>query len=203
MLDTAAAVARARGLAADEQRRFIGITGPPGAGKTTLAETIIGELGRSAATVPMDGFHLADVTLDRLGRREHKGAPDTFDVWGYLTLLKRLRRDREHVIYAPGFERTLEQPIAASIEIEPATSLLVTEGNYLLLNSEPWSLCVSALDEIWWVDSDPAERRRRLVARHVEFGKTPAAAEVWMSRVDAPNTRLVEDGRERADFVVR
>jgi len=111
-------VDRARTLVADGRRAVLGITGPPAAGKTTLAEELVRALGgEPVAHVPMDGFHLADVELDRLGRRDRKGAPDTFDAAGYAALLRRLHEDRDDVIYAPAFERDLEQPVAGSIPV--------------------------------------------------------------------------------------
>jgi len=186
-------------------RRIIGIAGPPGSGKSTLAEATATRLaaeGVPAVVVPMDGFHLADATLDRLGSLDHKGAPETFDAWGYLALLRRLKTDPDHVIYAPGFERDLEQPIAGSIPIGPEVRVVVTEGNYLLLPEEPWSCVRRLLDEAWYVDCDPESRRERLRRRHVEFGKTPEAAAEWVDLVDEPNALLVAATRDRADRIV-
>jgi len=150
----------------------------------------------------MDGFHLADVTLAALGRLERKGAPDTFDAWGYAALLRRLRTETDHVVYAPGFERGLEQPIAAAVAVPPGTEVVVTEGNYLLLDEPAWRAVREALDEVVFLLTDDDLRRRRLVARHVEFGKSPAAAEDWVARVDEPNARLVAATLDRADRVV-
>lgn len=205
-------VARARGLAA-HHRAILGIAGPPGAGKTTLAERLTDRLRaappegvdgrRWVVHVPMDGFHLADVELERLGLPDRKGAAETFDVGGYLAMLRRFKLERDSVIYAPGFERILEQPIAASIAIPPATRLLVTEGNYLLLKQEPWPLVRAELAEVWYVDLDDTERVRRLIARHVQFGKSPGAAAEWVHRSDEANARLVRESRDGADLVVR
>jgi pantothenate kinase len=151
----------------------------------------------------MDGFHLADVALDRLGLRSRKGAPESFDGWGYLALLQRLAAETDHPVWAPGFERTLEQPIAGSIPVDPGVRLVVTEGNYLLLDRPPWPQVRAALSEVWYVEADPGVRLRRLLARHVEFGKSPAEARAWVAAVDEPNARLVERGRDAADLVVR
>jgi pantothenate kinase len=203
-VDVTAAVARARELAASGTRRLLGLAGPPGAGKTTLAELLGRELGAAAALVPMDGFHLADVQLRRLGRLDRKGAPDTYDAAGYVALLRRLRApERDTVVYAPGFERDLEQPVAASIAVAPDVPLVITEGNYLLLENHPWSAVKDVVDEIWWVDSDPAVRHERLVERHVRFGKSAALAATFVDTVDEANARLAADGRARADLVVR
>ncbi|MFJ9035199.1 nucleoside/nucleotide kinase family protein [Streptomyces sp. NPDC102406] len=196
--------ARARTLAATGSRRVLGVAGPPGAGKSTLAGALVRALDGLAVLVPMDGFHLADAELARLGRADRKGAPDTFDAHGYAALLARLRAPRPgETVYAPSFERDLEQPLAGALPVEPDVPLVVTEGNYLLLDEEPWSTRVRPLlDEVWWVSVDDALRVERLTARHVAFGKSPSAARDWVLRSDEANARRVAPGRERADLVV-
>ncbi|MFC7722562.1 nucleoside/nucleotide kinase family protein [Nonomuraea recticatena] len=154
------------------------------------------------AYVPMDGFHLADVELDRLGRRDRKGAPDTFDAAGYAALLGRLRQDEEDVVYAPAFERDLEQPIAGSIPVERPARLVVTEGNYLLLEQGDWARVRPRLHEVWYCDLGSDERVRRLVARHERFGKDHDAAVAWVLGTDQRNADLVATTRARADLVV-
>jgi pantothenate kinase len=201
-MDFDALVRRAAGLTAAPGRAVLGIAGAPGAGKSTLAERLVAAVGPAAAWVPMDGFHLADAALDRLGLRSAKGAPDTFDGWGYLALLRRLAAETGHPVYAPDFERTLEQPLAGSIAVDPPVRLVVTEGNYLLLDVQPWTLVRRALTEVWYVEVDEAVRLERLVARHVAFGKEPAAARDWVDAVDEPNARLVAARRATADLVV-
>jgi len=201
-------LARARALTAGGRRALLGIAGSPGAGKTTLAERLVRELNGSGepwvAHVPMDGFHLADVELERLGRRDRKGAPDTFDAAGYAALLRRLREDAdgEDLVYAPGFERDLEQPLAGAVPVPPTARLVVTEGNYLLLDTGAWARVRPQLDEVWFCALDETERIRRLVARHEQFGKAHAAAVAWVHRTDQRNAELVEATRERADLVV-
>ena len=181
---------------------MLGIAGAPGAGKSTLAARLVRDAGPGAVLVPMDGFHLADVTLDRLGLRDRKGAPETFDAWGYAALLARLRSRPPETVYAPGFERDLEQPVAGAIAVPPETDLIVTEGNYLLLDRPEWRAVRAQLDEVWFLVADDVVRRERLVARHVAFGKTPERARAWVARVDEPNARLVAGTRARADKVV-
>ncbi|MGW1952624.1 nucleoside/nucleotide kinase family protein [Streptomyces sp. NPDC001920] len=198
---------RARSLARDGRRAVLGIAGSPGAGKSTLAECLVRELNgvgqRWVAHVPMDGFHLADIELDRLGRRDRKGAPDTFDAAGYAALLKRLREEADDgTVYAPGFERVLEQPLAGAVAVEPTDRLVVTEGNYLLLDTGAWARVRSQLDEVWFCDLDEAERLRRLITRHERFGKSHEQAVAWVMRSDQRNAELVAPTRDRADLVV-
>jgi len=186
-------------------RRIIGIAGAPGAGKSTYAERLVAGSVVPAAGVPMDGFHLADSALVALGLRERKGAPETFDAWGYAALLRRLRSTDEtagETVWAPAFARDLEQPLAGAIGVRPEVELVVTEGNYLLLDRPEWRAVRAQLDEVWFLDLEEDVRRARLVARHVEFGKSTDAAQRWVADVDEPNAALVAASRARADRVV-
>jgi pantothenate kinase len=198
---------RAGALADRPGRAVLGIAGSPGSGKSTLAAALLAALPPDVVGhVPMDGFHLADVALRRLGRLAAKGAPDTFDAGGYLALLRRLRAapgdPTEDVVYAPAFERDLEQPLAGAIAVAPEVRLVLTEGNYLLLEDGRWPQVRAELDEVWFCAPDPEVRMARLVARHVEFGKAPAAATAWVRAVDVPNADAVERTRDRADLIV-
>lgn len=192
---------RVEALLARERRVILGVTGPPGAGKTSCAELIVSTFDH-AVQVPMDGFHLADVQLRRLGLLERKGAIDTFDADGYRALLERIRGVPQHTVYAPAFDRTIEQPIAGSIPVPPDARLVVTEGNYLLDEDAPWPSVRGLLSEVWFVDVPREERRRRLVARHVEFGKTPEQAQAWVRTVDEANAERIEKCCHKADLVL-
>ena len=150
----------------------------------------------------MDGFHLADVELSRRGLLDRKGAPETFDAEGYAALLARIRTRTEATVLAPRFDRSIEQPVAGSIPVPAEAELVVTEGNYLLLDDPRWCAVRAELDEVWHVHVDEELRLERLVARHVEFGKTPDEARAWVARVDQPNAVLVEAAAERADRVL-
>jgi len=135
-------------------RRLLGLVGAPGAGKSTLANALAQQWPAQIQVVPMDGFHLANATLAQLGRRQRKGAPDTFDADGFVALLKRLRaQSTDEVVYAPNFERTLEEPVAGAIAVHADTPLVVVEGNYLLLGEHPWNQVQALLDEVWFVDT--------------------------------------------------
>jgi pantothenate kinase len=182
-------------------RFLLGLAGPPGAGKSTLAAAIAAQTG--APVVPMDGFHLADVELARRGTLHQKGAPETFDAWGYAALLSRLRAGVRHEVLAPAFEREeLEQPIAGAISVPPDAGLVVTEGNYLLLDQPPWRAVREQLDAVWFLHTPEPRRLAMLIERHVATGKTHPDARRWVARVDRPNARLVEESAHRADLVL-
>ncbi|MGW0803501.1 nucleoside/nucleotide kinase family protein [Nonomuraea sp. NPDC002799] len=198
-------VERVRGLASGGDRVVLGIAGCPGAGKSTLASWLVGRLtsaGLPAVWVPMDGFHLADVELERLGRRGRKGAADTFDAHGYLALLRRIRAETSNVVYAPSFDREIEQPIAGAIPVLPQVRVAVSEGNYLLMGEEPWRRVRAAMTEVWYADLDDRVRLDRLVKRHVRFGKAPEEAARWVAEVDEPNAAAIRATREHADLLV-
>ncbi len=202
-MDTLASlVARAHRLAVPGSRRILGITGPPGAGKSTLAGALTAALGGHAVYVPMDGFHLAQAELERLGRAGRKGAPDTFDAAGYRALLMRLAEPADGVVYAPTFDRGLEEPIAGAIGIGPDIPLVVTEGNYLLSDGV-WSGTAQLLDQSWYLELPEDVRQERLLARHRRYGRSPEAARFWAEGSDRDNALLVARTRHRADRVVR
>jgi len=196
---------------------LLGVVGAPGAGKSTLAEHLVGRLttelpgpaGRGAALVGMDGFHLAQATLREWGRAGRKGAPDTFDAGGYVALLRRLRTadggadgGAEPVVHAPLFRRDLEEPVGSAVPVRAEVPLVVTEGNYLLLDG-PWAPVRELLDEVWFLAPDEELRLERLVARHERFGKAPDVARAWSLGPDQANADVVAASAHRADLVVR
>jgi pantothenate kinase len=195
-------IGRARELIASGSRRLLGITGAPGAGKSTLAEEIVDALAPEAVLVPMDGFHLAEAPLHRLGRHDRKGAPDTFDAGGYIALLRRLRTNAEDVIYAPTFRRDIEEPIAGAIAVPRGLPLVVTEGNYLLVDEHPWAPVRELLDEVWFVELPEQVRLDRLIKRHMTFGRDIETAQARAGGSDQRNAQLVANTKARADLVI-
>jgi pantothenate kinase len=150
----------------------------------------------------MDGFHLANSTLDRLGIHNRKGAIDTFDGWGFVSLLDRVRRETDHTVYAPSFHRVIDEGVAGEIAIEPNARIVVVEGNYLLVDQEPWSEVRNRLDLAWFCETDAVEREARLVDRHTRHGRSVEAATAWARDVDGVNALLIEASRDRADLIV-
>lgn len=188
-------------------RAILGIAGNPGAGKSTLVELLLARIAaikgeQWVAHVPMDGFHLADAQLDRLGNRDRKGAPDTFDADGYAHLLERIAHENAAPVYVPGFDRALEQPLAAALVVLPSVRLVITEGNYLLLEEPRWARARAAMDAVWFVASEEELRVQRLVERHIQFGKTPSEARAWVASIDQRNADLVSTTLGKADRVV-
>jgi pantothenate kinase len=197
------ALARAREHAATGMRRLLGICGPPGGGKSTLAERVVDDLGERSRLVRMDGFHLAQAELARLGREDRKGAIDTFDATGYVALLRRLRDATEDVVYAPEFRREIEEPIAGAVAVPRDVPLIVTEGNYLLVDDGPWREVRPLLDEVWFVTTAEETRLRWLIERHIRYGRAPDAARAWVLGTDQRNAQLVQMTKAGADALIR
>ncbi|MHC6228694.1 nucleoside/nucleotide kinase family protein [Arthrobacter sp. MMS24-T111] len=201
--EIAQAVEALRRRLAPETRTILGIAGAPGSGKSTFAAWLQEQFSPgTAVVVPMDGFHLGNAIIEGTPLRERKGAIDTFDGGGYLSLLRRLARRDEAVVYAPEFRRTLDEPVAASIAVPAAVPLVITEGNYLLAGQEPWKEVRAQLDEVWFLETPPALRLQRLVDRHVSFGMDRAAALAWATGPDEANARLIQAGRQAADRII-
>lgn len=199
-----AALARIQNhLEKSTERVLIGIIGKPGAGKSTLSKYLMAKLPEEFVTVvPMDGYHLSNRVLKDLKRADRKGAPDTFDVAGFTSLVKRIRSEQTQNIYYPIFDRAIEESIAAQGVVTSATKVVIIEGNYLLHDDGGWEVLNDLLDESWMVDVDDDKRIARLISRHIAFGKDPEAAKAWAKGTDEVNAKLIERGRNRADFVV-
>jgi pantothenate kinase len=183
-------------------RVIIGIVGPPGAGKSTFAEALSERIGDQACVVPMDGFHLAQLTLEHLNIADRKGCPETFDVHGYASLLRRIREELSSTVYAPDFRRSLEEPIAGAIAVSPTASVVLTEGNFLLLENDGWGEISALLDEVWYLELPDQLRRERLVDRHRMFGKSEIEAREWVDDVDEANAILVDLSKHRATRIL-
>jgi pantothenate kinase len=201
-------ISRAQALAATGSRRLVGICGAPGAGKSTLAERLVAALGGRAVLVGMDGFHLSQRELRRLGREQRKGAPDTFDASGYVDLIRRLRRNgpeqaHAETIYAPEFCREIEEPIACAVPVAPEVPLVVTEGNYLLLPDHPWSALRALLDDVWFLAPDESIRLARLIERHRRHGRSDAEAHDRAYGSDQVNALRIQATADRADLILR
>jgi len=196
--------ARLDALMAAGGRRILGIAGLPGSGKSTLAAQVLAAYGDAAVNVPMDGFHLANAELQRLGRAARKGAPDTFDASGYVALLRRLREPMAgETVYAPAFHREIEEPIAGEIAVPAETRLVITEGNYLLMEEGAWRDVRPLTDEVWFVDVDDEQRLKQLLERHMRFGRSRADALHWIETTDEPNARRIAATAHRADVRAR
>jgi pantothenate kinase len=196
-------VAAARALVADGQRRVLGIVGAPGAGKSTLARRLTDALGGRAVLIGLDGFHLSNAELRRLGRHDRKGAADTFDAAGYQNLLRRLRPQHDEVVYAAEFDRGIEESIACAVPVPRAVPLIVTEGNYLLVDDDRWGGTAELLDESWYLEPGESVRLDRLIARHIQFGRTPEEAYERSYGSDQRNAELIESTRPRAGRILR
>jgi pantothenate kinase len=194
-----------RGLAASRQRVIVGVTGGPGSGKSTVAEQLCAELGPDSVVIGMDGFHYAQEELARRDLTAVKGAPETFDGAGYVSLLRRVRdAGPGETVFAPRFSRELEEPIGSAVPVPPSTRFVVTEGNYLLLDTPPWDQVKPLLDAVWFVDPGEYVRVTRLVRRHVRFGRTEyEALRRATTGSDAANAKLIDATRQRADLVIR
>lgn len=190
-----------------EGRVVVGFAGAPGSGKSTLAAQVCEELGDLAVLVPLDGWHLSVELTERLGALARRGAPDTFDVAGFVVLLRRIRAhcvfEDGPTIYAPDFRREIEEPVAGAIAVDATTPVVIVEGNYLLLDSGMWREIRPLLDLAYFVHLDDEERRRRLIDRHVRFGKPAEDAKRWVLGSDERNAQLVHRLRMPATRVIR
>lgn len=190
---TAADVAtRILALPETDARRLVAVAGPPGAGKSTIAEAAVAELnaqGAAAVVMPMDGFHLDNRLLEPRGLLPRKGAPETFDFGGFAATLARVRSEPSVIL--PVFDRTREIAIAGAAEIGLETRIVVVEGNYLVLDEDPWRALAPLWDYTVFLDVAFSELERRLVARWLGYGYAPEEARIKAMGNDIPNARRV------------
>jgi len=184
-------------------RLLVGLAGAPGAGKSTVAAELAALLP-GTAVLPMDGFHLPQSRLRELGRRERMGAPDTFDVEGFVALLATLRSidNSGRTVLAPGFDREIEEPVPDAVALNPESSTVIVEGNYLLLDHGGWDAVAPQLHATIGIVIDADVRRERLIARHIAFGKAPDAARTWALGPDERNAAVIAATLERADYLL-
>jgi pantothenate kinase len=188
-------------LHSDRGRLLLGICGEPGAGKSTLSHALA-SLAPHSVVVPMDGFHLDNAILEQRGLLHRKGAPETFDVDGFVSLLERIRRCDGETIFAPDFRREIDVVVGSAIAITPQHTTVVVEGNYLLLADNQWRGVRPLLDAIWFLDVDDGIRQQRVVKRHMESGLTADAAWIRASENDNRNAHLVRRSSALADAVI-
>ncbi len=201
--DLAHRLARRLGGSGSPSRLVVGLAGPPGSGKSTLCErlaALLDERRLLAGAVPMDGFHLSNTVLDLLGRHGRKGAPDTFDVDGYLATLDRVRAPGAPDVLAPVYRRDLHEPVAAG-SLVAGPGVVLTEGNYLALAEGPWAEARARIDVLVMVAVPEAVLVERLVARHEAHGRAAADAAHWVRTVDLPNASTVVSSASRCDEV--
>lgn len=192
---------RARAAQSARARFIVALAGPPGAGKSTLSGALLAHLGAGARVVPMDGFHYDDAVLAARGLAGRKGAPETFDAAGFLHLMARLRGD-EADIAIPVFDRALELSRAAADVVTPAHRILIVEGNYLLLDEDPWRALAPHFDLTLFLTVPEAELDRRLATRWAHHGRDARAARAWIDGNDLPNARRVLHGSRPADLTL-
>jgi len=197
-----AIVRRAKSLLEIDKRVLLGITGPPGAGKSTLSRELKFDLGDSVQVVEMDGFHLSQERLMELGRLDRMGAIDTFDATGFVELVRQVRDSTGTTIYAPKFRRDIGTSIENAVAIEASVKLVIVEGNYLLMQDRPWVELRTLLDEVWYCEREESSRIEGLIARRRTYGQSDSEAREWALGSDRLNAEQIADTKSQADLIV-
>lgn len=191
----------------ESQRFILGIVGAPGAGKSTLASNLCNEINSQSADepaiiVPMDGFHYSNEHLIELRLLPLKGIPATFDAQGFVALLDKVRKTKNASVFCPRFDRSIEASIANDIEVKPQHKLIIVEGNYLLLDEEPWNKIVQYLDQSWFIDCAIDVILPRLIQRHIDGGKSAKDAQLKVESTDLPNAKIIDATKSRATRIL-
>ena len=179
-------------MRATQDRLLVAIAGAPGSGKSTLAGEISRRLNLQKCptiVVPMDGFHLDNAILDDMGLRPRKGAPETFDVRGFVHLMKRLQA-RDHV-YAPAFDRSRDLSVAGAVDVDPSLPIVIVEGNYLMFDEPVWNVLPGIWDLTVRLDVPMSELRARLIQRWLNQNLSRAAATRRAESNDIPNAHRI------------
>jgi pantothenate kinase len=189
-------------------RYLLGLAGSPASGKSTFSAQLVASLNKTcgrenAIVVPMDGYHYSNEELDEKGLKPLKGIPATFDASGFVDLIRKLKSENSKSVFAPLFDRSIEASIHNGIEVRPDHEIIVSEGNYLLLNEHPWKELRELFDAIWFIDSTVDVLIPRLTARHKEGGRNDEETKIKMESTDLPNARLIESTKARADRVIQ
>ena len=192
---------------AQGQRLVLAIAGAPASGKSTIAARLNDRLNEvdpgSTALLPMDGYHFDDEMLVPRGWRPRKGAPHTFDVGGYASALRRIRANDEPFVAVPRFDRDLEIARAGAIIIEPTVRLIVSEGNWLLLQDEPWPMLLPLFDHTALVKTEWETVVQRNRDRWVGYDFTEEMIRQKLEGNDLPNARLVYERSAEPDWDIR
>ena len=185
-------------------RSIIGIVGKPGAGKSTVVLEIEKKFTpNEVSIIPMDGYHLSNEALIELGRRDRKGAPDTFDTAAFISLITKVKNSPQLDHRFPIFHREIEASVEDEGLVPTSAKIIVIEGNYLFSDEHNWSGVFPLLDHTWYIEIDDEIRMQRLIARHIKYGKTPAAAEAWSRGSDEANARFIEKTSHKAENKIR
>ena len=191
-------------LHSNNLRTIIGIVGKPGAGKSTVVSEIRNQFSADeVAIIPMDGYHLSNEELIKLGRRNRKGAPDTFDVAGFVSLVTKVKYEiaKDHTF--PIFHREIEASKVDEGIVLRNTKVIVIEGNYLFSEEFNWNKVFPLLDQSWFIEIDDEIRMQRLIARHIKYGKTPQEAKEWSRGSDEANAEFIAKSANRAERIIK
>jgi pantothenate kinase len=190
-------------LKSTTNRVLFGVVGKPGAGKSTVVESVKKRfLGQEVAIIPMDGYHLSDEILISQGKRDRKGAPDTFDAARFTKLLQDVKVNSDSEIRFPIFHREIEASVEDEGVIPPEAKVVITEGYYLLSTEHGWVGVKELLDQSFYIVIDDEIRLQRLIDRHIRYGKSPEEAKAWSLGSDETNARFIATTKDLASAII-